>query len=66
MDIRHARVSTDDQTFDLQMDALAKAGRGRVFEEAASGGKADRSVLAGGLAYVRAEDTLVVLRDVLD
>jgi DNA invertase Pin-like site-specific DNA recombinase len=62
MDVGYARVSTGEQTLDLQLDALAKAGCGRVFEETASGAKADRVVLAEVLAYLRAGDTLVVWR----
>jgi DNA invertase Pin-like site-specific DNA recombinase len=62
MQIGYARVSTGEQTLDLQRDALAAAGCGRVFEETASGAKADRPVLAGALAYVREGDTLVVWR----
>ena len=62
MDVGYARVSTGEQTLDLQLDALAKAGCGRVFEETASGAKADRVVLAELLAYLRAGDTLVVWR----
>src|SRR5918992_5352433 len=60
--IGYARVSTDDQTLDLQRDALGKAGCERVFEETASGAKADRPVLAEVLDYVRNGDTLVVWR----
>ena len=62
MDVGYARVSTGEQTLDLQLDALAKAGCGRVFEETASGAKADRVVLAELLGYLRAGDTLVVWR----
>ncbi len=62
MDVGYARVSTGEQTLDLQLDALAKAGCGRVFEETASGAKADRVVLADVLGYLRAGDTLVVWR----
>jgi DNA invertase Pin-like site-specific DNA recombinase len=62
MDVGYARVSTGEQTLDLQLDALAKAGCGKVFEETASGAKADRVVLAKLLGYLRAGDTLVVWR----
>src|SRR5215218_7886263 len=62
MDIGYARVSTGEQTLDLQRDALTKAGCDRVFEETASGAKADRPVLAELLAYIRKGDTLVVWR----
>ncbi len=62
MDVGYARVSTGEQTLDLQLDALKGAGCGRVFEETASGAKADRVVLAELLAYLRAGDTLVVWR----
>jgi len=62
MDIGYARVSTGEQTLDLQRDALQQAGCERVFEETASGAKTDRLVLKESLAYARAGDTLVVWR----
>ena len=62
MDVGYARVSTGEQTLDLQLDALTKAGCGKVFTETASGAKADRPVLAEVLAYLRPGDTLVVWR----
>ncbi len=62
MDVGYARVSTGEQTLDLQLDALTKAGCGKVFTETASGAKADRPVLEEVLAYARAGDTLVVWR----
>ena len=62
MDIGYARVSTGEQTLDLQLDALAKAGCGKVYRETASGAKADRPVLDEVLSYVRKGDTLVVWR----
>ena len=60
--IGFARVSTDDQTLDPQRAALAKAGCEKVYEETASGAKADRPVLAEALQYIRKGDTLVVWR----
>jgi DNA invertase Pin-like site-specific DNA recombinase len=62
MDIGYARVSTGEQTLDLQLDALTKAGCGKVYRETASGAKADRPVLDEVLAYLRPGDTLVVWR----
>ena len=60
MNIGYARVSTGEQTLDLQLDALAKAGCGKVFEETASGAKADRPVLPEALSCTGDGDILVV------
>ncbi len=62
MDIGYARVSTGEQTLDLQLDALRKAGCGKVYQETASGAKAERPVLEEVLGYLRKGDTLVVWR----
>lgn len=62
MKIGYARVSTDDQTLDLQRDALTAAGCERLFEDKASGAKADRPGLAEALAFARKGDVLVVWR----
>ncbi|MDP9366676.1 MAG: recombinase family protein [Chloroflexota bacterium] len=62
MDIGYARISTGEQTLDLQLDALDKAGCGKVFTETASGAKADRPILEDVLAYLRPGDTLIVWR----
>jgi DNA invertase Pin-like site-specific DNA recombinase len=62
MNIGYARVSTGEQTLDLQLDALAQAGCEKVSTETASGAKADRPVLADVLDYVRPGDALVVWR----
>jgi DNA invertase Pin-like site-specific DNA recombinase len=58
--IGYARVSTLDQSHDLQTDALNKAGCIRIFVETASGAKTDRPELAKALDYLRSGDTLVV------
>ena len=58
--IGYARVSTQDQSTDLQLDALTKAGCARVFSESASGAQRDRPELARALDSMRPGDTLVV------
>lgn len=58
--IGYARVSTADQTPDLQIDALKSAGAHRIFVETASGAKTDRPELAAALDYLRPGDTLAV------
>tara|TARA_R110002096_G_scaffold188882_1_gene368913 strand:- start:2671 stop:3234 length:564 start_codon:yes stop_codon:yes gene_type:complete len=60
--IGYARVSTDDQTLDLQRDALTAAGCERIYEDKAGGAKADRPGLKEALGQLRAGDTLVVWR----
>jgi DNA invertase Pin-like site-specific DNA recombinase len=60
--IGYARVSTHDQTLNLQQDALEKAGCTRIFTDTASGAKAERKGLEEALNYVRKGDTLVVWR----
>jgi Resolvase, N terminal domain len=60
--IGYARVSTEDQRLDLQRDALSRAGCQRVFEDRASGARADRPGLAAALSHLRRGDTLVVWR----
>ncbi len=62
MDIGYARVSTGEQTLDLQLDGLKAAGCGKIYTETASGAKTDRPVLEDVLGYLRKGDTLVVWR----
>jgi DNA invertase Pin-like site-specific DNA recombinase len=61
--IGYARVSTADQTLNLQQDALEKAGCTKVFTDVISGAKAERKGLDEALNFLRdGEDTLVVWR----
>jgi DNA invertase Pin-like site-specific DNA recombinase len=60
MKIGYARVSTQDQDLALQLDALAKEGCEKIFQEKASGAQRDRPELKAALAYMRKGDTLVV------
>lgn len=62
MKIGYARVSTHDQTPDLQEDALTEAGCEKVFTDKVSGTIADRPALAELKKQLRAGDTLVVWR----
>jgi DNA invertase Pin-like site-specific DNA recombinase len=56
----YARVSTGDQTTDLQQDALVRAGCDRIFTDVASGAKAHRPELDHILDLLREGDTVVV------
>jgi DNA invertase Pin-like site-specific DNA recombinase len=58
--IGYARVSTQDQTLDLQLDALEKIGCKEIFTDTISGAKVERKGLDQALSYVREGDTLVV------
>ena len=60
--IGYARVSTEDQHFHLQIDALKKAGCEKFFTDEMSGTKSERPGLSEALAFARAGDTLVVWR----
>lgn len=58
--IGYVRVSTADQDPALQLDALATAGCAKIFEDRASGARADRAGLRRALDYVRERDVLIV------
>ena len=58
--IGYARVSTQDQNFELQLEALTKAGCQKVFDDKVSGSRAERPGLEKALEMLREGDTLVV------
>lgn len=60
--IGYARVSTQDQNLDLQVEALKKEGCDKIYKEIISGVKAERKILNEALSYLRPGDTLVVWR----
>ncbi|MEL6324106.1 MAG: recombinase family protein [Pseudomonadota bacterium] len=63
MKIGYARVSTDEQNLDLQIDALKAAGCEKVFQDhGVSGSKTDRAGLSEALDAIGPGDVLVVWR----
>ncbi|KMY52542.1 resolvase [Bacillus sp. FJAT-27231] len=62
MIIGYARVSTVDQSLDLQLDALNEFGCDEIFKEKVSGAKDDREELKQALRMLRAGDKFVVYK----
>jgi DNA invertase Pin-like site-specific DNA recombinase len=62
MKIGYARVSTIDQSLDLQLDALKAAGCEKIITEKASGAKDDREELQRALEMLRPGDVFVVYK----
>jgi DNA invertase Pin-like site-specific DNA recombinase len=60
MRVGYARVSTHEQTLDLQQDALKKAGCEKVFSDTVTGAQLERNGLKEALQFMRAGDILVV------
>jgi len=60
MRVGYARVSTKEQSFDLQIDALQNADCEQIFQEIASGAKTARPVLDDLLSHLRSGDVVVV------
>ncbi len=61
MKIGYARVSTTDQSLDLQNDGLEKAGCKKIFtDHGVSGAKTERPGLDKALDQIRKGDTLVI------
>ena len=55
-------MSTDDQSLDLQRDALEEIGCEQIFHDQMSGAKAGHPGLKQALKYARAGDTLGALQ----
>lgn len=62
MKVGYARVSTQGQSLEGQIEQLKEAGCGKIFSEKASGANDEREALAEALEYIREGDTLVVTR----
>lgn len=62
MKIGYARVSTRDQSLDLQLDALHKAGCEKIYKETASGAMKERPELVKMITNLRKGDTVVVYK----
>lgn len=61
--IGYARVSTDEQSLDLQIDALERAGCERIFRDSGvSGALANRPALDRAIKCLQPGDTLVTWR----
>jgi DNA invertase Pin-like site-specific DNA recombinase len=58
----YARVSTRDQSLDLQLEALRAVGCTKVFNEKMSGARSDRPQLARLLKAVEPGDVVIVTR----
>lgn len=56
----YARVSSQDQNLDLQIDALKKAGCDVIYQDTASGARSSRQGLNEALAQIGKGDVLVV------
>ncbi len=58
----YARVSTDDQNLDAQIDALAAAGAEKIFKEKVTGKSKDRPELQKLLEQLRQDDVVIVAK----
>ena len=60
MKIGYARISTREQSLQLQIDALKEAGCEKIYQEVASGSKTARVVLDDLMDHIRSGDILIV------
>lgn len=62
MKIGYARISTRDQSLELQVETLKTAGCEKVYQEIASGAKTARPILDDLMKNIREGDTLVICK----
>jgi DNA invertase Pin-like site-specific DNA recombinase len=62
MKLGYARVSTEDQSLDMQCQRLSGVGCEMLFEEKVSGAARSRPELERLLSHLRKDDTLVITR----
>ena len=62
MKIGYARISTRDQSLQLQVDALKAAGCEKIYQEVASGAKTARPILDDLMKNAREGDTIVICK----
>ena len=60
MKIGYARVSTKDQSFDMQIDALKNAGAEKIYKEVITGVRTESPVLNELLRNIRKDDILLI------
>jgi len=60
MKIGYTRVTTTDETLELQTDALSEAGCEKLYTDIASGARTQRPGLDEAISFCRKGDTLVV------
>lgn len=60
MNIGYARVSTEEQNVELQIDALEQAGCKPIYQDKLSGLKSDRPGLTKALEHLRESDVFII------
>jgi DNA invertase Pin-like site-specific DNA recombinase len=59
----YARVSTQDQNLDAQIDLLKNAGCEKIYKDIASGARSDRKGLNELIKYMRKGDTVITYKN---
>lgn len=62
MKIGYARVSTKDQSLDIQLQALRRAGCKQIYQEKVSGAGRDRPEFRKMMEHLRKDDVLIIWR----